>query len=654
VSFVDANSLIAILIWLPVVAALLCYFVPGYSFRNAAVWLTGIVLAVVSILLYVNGPFVYQPKGVFGVSWNEIIGIADFALLAFILYIGIKHRKPLVIVLTLVQSAFIVYFEFVLGGGHAEVEPAMVIDNLAIIMSLIINIIGSLICIYGVKYIAEHEEHHHLEKTRQPRFMFWLVIFLGAMNALVFSNNLVWLLFFWEITTLCSFQLISHGLTEEAINNAGRALWMNMLGGVAFAIGIVYLFVSGGADALSIRYLIENASTVADKAVLAGISLIVFAGFTKSAQMPFQTWLLGAMVAPTPVSSLLHSSTMVKAGVYIVIRLAPIYHNTLLSDLVAVAGAFTFLMTSVLAISQSNAKRVLAYSTIANLGLIIACAGINTPLAISAAIALVIFHAVSKGLLFLCVGIIEHHIHSRDIEDMGGLIDVMPFTTKIVAIGIISMFLPPFGMLLGKWASLEASVNLPLVALLFVLASAVTVLFWIKWLGRLMEGSTGFKPQGNEDLAVHYHVSLGGLALGAVVLGILVVPLVQHVILPAVDPAYNAAGFALNQGTIIGYQVEKAIGAFTAWPLFVVLGLIWVAYKLFIQKTSAKVKPVYLCGENTGDMTGAQYLATADQLNEVSLSNYYFAGFLDEVKISPTLNRIAVIILIMLIGVNVL
>ncbi|HBQ27231.1 MAG TPA: oxidoreductase, partial [Syntrophomonas sp.] len=178
------------------------------------------------------------------------------------------------------------------------------------------------------------------------------------------------------------------------------------------------------------------------------------------------------MVAPTPVSALLHSSTMVKAGVYLVVRMAPAYQGTYLSDLVAVAGAFTFLTASVLAVTQSNAKRVLAYSTIANLGLIIACAGINTPVAISAAIALIIFHAVSKGLLFLSTGVIEHNIGSRDIEDMGGLVDRMPVTTIIVAIGVLSMFLPPFGMLVGKWASLEASTQLPLVALMFVLASA--------------------------------------------------------------------------------------------------------------------------------------------------------------------------------------
>ena len=132
------------------------------------------------------------------------------------------------------------------------------------------------------------------------------------------------------------------------------------------------------------------------------------------------------MVAPTPVSALLHSSTMVKAGVYLVLRLSPAFAGTMLAGIVSLTGAFTFVAASALACGQSNGKKILAYSTIANLGLIIACAGMATPAAITAAILLIIFHAVSKGLLFLCVGTIEQHIGSRDIESMRGLYKIMP------------------------------------------------------------------------------------------------------------------------------------------------------------------------------------------------------------------------------------
>ena len=178
--------------------------------------------------------------------------------------------------------------------------------------------------------------------------------------------------------------------------------------------------------------------------------------------------------------------------------------------MVALVGAFTFMAASGLAISQTTGKRVLAYSTIANLGLIIACAGINTPLSIAAAILLIIFHAVSKGLLFLCAGTIEHIVWSREIEDMEGLAAKAPMTTTIFAIGVLSMFLPPFGMLLGKWMALESAFTIPLAAWLFVIASAATIVFWAKWFGRLLAGIAEAGRQDREPVA-----QLHGTALGA-------------------------------------------------------------------------------------------------------------------------------------------
>ena len=167
--------------------------------------------------------------------------------------------------------------------------------------------------------------------------------------------------------------------------------------------------------------------TIAPTYVVLPLTCLSLAGITKAAQMPFHTWLLGAMVAPTPTSALLHSSTMVKAGVFMLIKCAPIYAVSFApSILVILVGGITFLLCSMMAISQSNGKRVLAYSTVANLGLITACAGVGTAEAIWAAILLVIFHAVAKSLLFLCVGTAEHHIGSRDIEDMDLLFERIP------------------------------------------------------------------------------------------------------------------------------------------------------------------------------------------------------------------------------------
>ncbi len=652
------NYLVAISIWLPVAAALLCLLGRSYRVRNIVTYLTGIILAVAAIALFSGGPFNYQPAGILGLSWNSIISLADFALLAIILVIGLKRRHGLIILFAAVQVLLLAYFDFGLKGSEVELTPAFAVDHLAIIMALIINIVGSLICIYGVKYIADHEEHTgtfpargvspHLS-SRQPRFMFWLIIFLGAMNGLVFANNLYWMYFFWEVTTFCSFQLIGHDQSQEAAENAGRALWMNSLGGAAFALGLVILFRSGGSDYLSLQYLLSHHSAAGvSGALLLALALLVLAGMTKSAQLPFQSWLLGAMVAPTPVSALLHSSTMVKAGVYLILRLAPLYAGTYLSDMTAVAGAFTFLAASVLAVSQSNAKRVLAYSTVANLGLIVACAGINTPTAIGAAMVLIIFHAVSKGLLFLCTGYVEHQIGSRDIEAMEGLADRMPAAASIFTIGIISMFLPPFGMLVGKWAAIESATRLPLAAFLFVIASAVTALFWLKWLGRMLEGQPGAVAQ-KEKMAPHYQIALGGLTAAAVLLSILIGPLVNHIAAPAVAQYYGAPGLEASLGLV----AAGGSGVFSIWPLFILLALIIIAAGYWYQPKTVKHPPVYLCGENSSLPETDGFMTTGETIGPLNLSNYYFTSFLNEARWSRVVNSLGLIMILLLLGVTI-
>ncbi|WP_284690215.1 NADH-quinone oxidoreductase subunit 5 family protein, partial [Salidesulfovibrio brasiliensis] len=350
-------------------------------------------------------------------------------------------------------------------------------DNLTVIMVLIISVIGSLICLYALPYMKAHEEHQKLEMSKQPRFFLFLVLLIGVMNGLVLTNNLLWLYLFFEMTTFCSFVLIGHDENVRSPRNALRALWMGSCGGLFLLGGIVLLYLKTGS--LDIQTLI--ATTNASPAVLFAVGLICVGGFVKAAQMPFQSWLLGAMVAPTPVSALLHSSTMVKAGVYIVLRFAPMYEGSFLSYGIALCGAFTFVACAALAIGQNNGKRILAYSTISNLGLIMACAGINTPLAITAAIMLIIFHAVSKALLFLCVGTIEQEIGSKNIEDMRGLFTRLPRTATITMIGILSMLLPPFGVLMSKWMALEAASSHLVVIILLALGSALTVVYWARW-----------------------------------------------------------------------------------------------------------------------------------------------------------------------------
>ncbi|MDR0239864.1 MAG: NADH-quinone oxidoreductase subunit L, partial [Deltaproteobacteria bacterium] len=457
-----------------------------------------------------------------GVNASALVGFLDFALLFVILYLAWRYKHALALMLVAAQIVGLAVLDAVIMRNAPEGLPMLLrFDSLSVVMICVISLVGGVICYYALGYMKEHEEHLHLARSRQPQFYAILVLFLGAMNGLVLADNLGWVYFFWEITTLCSFLLIGHDKTAEATQNALRALWMNMAGGVAFLLALMMLQAKFGT--LSVQLLMDEATS--SVVFLLPLALLCIGGFTKSALTPFQSWLCGAMVAPTPVSALLHSSTMVKAGVYLLLRLSPMLADTALGIGVAIFGAFTFFVTSALAVGQSNAKRVLAYSTIANLGLITACAGMGTDMAISAGILCIIFHAISKGLLFLCVGSIEQRIGSRDMEDMRGLAQRMPTTANITVLGIMTMMLPPFGMLLCKWMTIEAATAVPggTVLLIFLLAlgSALTVLYWARFAGIMLGYNTqGVRPPAeNQDCTII--CSLRILAGAAVVFSLL-------------------------------------------------------------------------------------------------------------------------------------
>jgi len=310
------------------------------------------------------------------------------------------------------------------------------------------------------------------------------------MFAIVFSNRLSWLLVGWEVITLCSFVLIGYTRTEEATKNAFRAVAINLTGSLALT-GAFILVAMGSAPIFELDVFIATAT---GGILVLPVMFVAFACMTKAAQMPFQSWLLGAMVAPTPVSALLHSATMVKAGVFILIKFSPALGWNLPGLFVLIIGGLSFLRCTALSISQSNSKRVLAYSTIANLGLIACCAGVGTPEAAWAAIFLLIFHAAAKALLFCCVGTAEHHLGSRDIEQLDNIFVRMPWIATFLAVGMLAMFVAPFGMLVSKWAALVSIAESGHMELLFILAfgSALTFVVWAKWLGKAL-------AVGNED-----------------------------------------------------------------------------------------------------------------------------------------------------------
>ena len=609
---------ILFLIFFPMIVALILLVSKEDKVRDVVVKVAAAAIAAVAIvtavLYFKNGGATFE---VHYEAVNYIMMIIEALLALYIIITGIKHKKYLASLFAIIQTPLLIWFELTKGHG-IEVQHNMYVDRLSVIMILIIGIIGSLITVYALGYMKDFQHHHADEKDRRPWFFFVMFIFLGAMVGLVTSNNMIWMYFFWEITSLSSFWLIGYTRTKEATNNAFRALIMNLLGGLGFAVGIVILGTVFGTVELDMMIMVGS---VYGNLIAIPAAFFAFAGITKAAQMPFNSWLLGAMVAPTPTSALLHSSTMVKAGVFMIIKLSPVLGmGNFAGIMTMMVGGITFLMASFAAISQSNAKRVLAYSTIANLGLIVTCGGIGTAEAVWAGVMLIIFHAVTKSLLFLCVGTAEHNIGSRDIEDMDGLFVRMPRLAAFMMIGIAGMFLAPFGMLISKWAAMTAFVDSGNVVLVGIICfgSAVTAFYWIKWMGKL---SAIVANEKNIQQNVHKEEwFVQGTLVGLTILVCLIFPLISmYMLVPYLEVVFGGlSAMVLSANNII---------------IMVVMLVVIVLIKgLAFGKSKKKIVPIYLAGANTGD--NRTYYGSMGKDVQVSLRNWHMEKYFGEKKMN--------------------
>jgi ech hydrogenase subunit A len=628
------ENTVMLLIIVPILFSLLFVALPKSLYKYLA-WAFFIIGVALSVNLVLDGTGVVQIGEPNFAMFENIVLILEVLIILFILAVSAKYKNWPTLGLGIVSAALFAYtFTNVPGAEGASFN----IDQFSQIMILIVNVVGTAIILFATGYMDEYEEHRHLH--RQKIFYFTMSFFLGAMNGLVMTDTLGWLFLFWELTTLCSFVLISYNMDEEGINNGFRALALNLVGGIALSIGIILLATKYEISTLSGIGTYAGTDAAAMAAVALPVALLCIGGFAKSAQMPFQSWLLGAMVAPTPVSALLHSSTMVNAGVFLVVKLVPAFAGSSLGTAIAVYGSFTFVMCSALALSQRNAKRVLAYSTIANLGLIIASAGIGTPLAVAAAIMLILFHAISKALLFLCTGEIEHTIGSRDIEDMSGLINKAPLLTTLAALGMVSMLLPPFGVLLTKWVSMEAASSNPIVIVFLVLGSALTTVYYAKWLGTILSSSMDKNAVPHKKPETYFPLSFLGLAI--VVTSIFVFSIYNYFIKPQVEILLKTAPVISGQAG----QFTSEIGAFAYAAIFVVLALAVLIYLATKNMFTPRTSSYYMCGENNLEKDRLMFRNGLCGYEKSSVSNIYLQNTFGESKLTTLGYAISIILIV--------
>lgn len=622
-------DLISVLILFPLLAAIMISIVKHEKIRDSIVRISALITAALTI---VTACF-YFKSGLSLSFSNEktidiVIAVLEVSLSLYIIYIGFKNKKYLVSIFAMIQTPLLLWFEFTQKTG-IEVEKAIVFDKLTAIMILIVGVIGSLICLYSVGYMKWYHVHHDEYPERKNFFFAVLFLFISAMFGLVLSNNLTWIYFCWEITSFSSFLLIGYTKTEKANNNAFRALTINLGGGLAFAIAIVFIGMSYHTLELSVFTSLKP-----DALIMIPVFLLSMAALTKSAQMPFQSWLLGAMAAPTPSSALLHSATMVKAGVYLLLRIAPLLGPTPIGKMVTLIGGLTFIMCSLMAISQSDAKKILAYSTIANLGLIVICASIGTQESLWAAILLVIFHAISKSLLFLVVGSTEHQIGSRDVENMDILLHVSRKLSICMLVGIAGMFLAPFGMLISKWVAMKAFIDSNNIIIIVILAygSAATLFYWTKWMGKLVSNANVKKHEKHtffieEELPIM-------ILTGIVIVSCLGFPLIsQYALIPYLTNAF-------------GVTAPIPIGTSDINIMLIMLSMLIILPIGFIpmhKKDKRRIAPIYMGGGNTGD--NESFYSNGEKTQKVVLRNWYMEEYFGSKKLTFWSNLIAIAVM---------
>lgn len=377
------------------------------------------------------------------------------------------------------------------------ISVGVLLDPLSVFMANIASLIGFLIIIYSMNYMAEDKS--------QTRYFALILLFIGAMTGLVLANNFLQLFIFWEVVGVCSYALIGFWYEKPEAARAGmKAFVVTRVGDVLLLIGILFMFTQTG----SFNYIhIQDTVGLISLFGLSMISLLTFGGaIGKSAQFPLHVWLPDAMQGPTPVSALIHAATMVKAGIYLVGRTFFLFGSVeVWLNTVILIGSITAILAATMALVSTDLKGILAYSTISQLGFIMAALGVGTTLGWFAGQAHVMSHAIFKSLLFLCAGSVLHAVHTIDIKQMGGLRNKMPITFTASLIGVLALAgIFPFNGFWSKDLIFAATLNsnaMISLALLWI-TSVFTVAYSFRWIIMIFFG----EPR-NEKAVAHAHES---------------------------------------------------------------------------------------------------------------------------------------------------
>lgn len=405
-------------------------------------------------------------------------------------------------------------------------------DGLSLLFGMLITGVGAAIMVYAGGYLAG--------SPYLGRFYTFILMFMASMLGVVLSDNIFTLFIFWELTSISSYFLIGFDHEQDRSRKAAlQALLVTGTGGLALLAGLILLGFAGGSAELS--ELTARGEIIRSSALyLPGLLLILLGAFTKSAQFPFHFWLPNAMEAPTPVSAYLHSATMVKAGVYLLARLSlPLGQTDVWLYLVTGAGLVTMLLGAYLALTHNNLKRILAYSTISSLGVMVLLLGIGASGAVKAAVVFLLAHALYKGAMFMIAGAVYHETGTQNVEELGGLRRHMPILTVVAVLAAVSLSgLGPVLSFIGKELLFEAVLDEHRFWFIFtpaaVIAGAVSVAVALIIIIKPFFGPQLHTPKEPHEAPVSLWIGSGILAGLGLLIGIFPALVSETLVAPAV------------------------------------------------------------------------------------------------------------------------
>ncbi len=473
-----------------------------------------------------------------------------------------------------------------------EIAVRLRLDGLSALFLIIVLGIGAIVMAYSARYLSDRGVHPH------TGYFAWMLLFAFAMTGLVLADDLVLLFVFWELTTLCSFFLINRS-GRRASAPAVRTFLVTAMGGLALLFAVVLIITRTGSTVVSEALL--DPVWQSDPGFTAGIAVLVaLAAMTKSAQFPFHMWLPDAMVAPTPVSAYLHAAAMVKAGIYLLLLFSPALAGTVVWQSILVSsGLITAVMGAVFALRRFDLKEIMAYSTVSQLGLIVALIGVGTPSALTTAALYTLAHALFKASLFMVVGIVDQQAGTRDIRLLRGLRGRMPvtfLTTILAGLSMAGMF-PLLGFISKEYllGQLIDSGGPGWLSILLVSTAVIASTATVAYTGRILLG--GFtRYQGTErardDLDTHRMPdivseaapafwasallpALLGLALGPGIVWL-------HPLLGAAGSAAAGESYAATFALWGGITIELALSA-----TIITLGLVVISQRRRLDRVFA-------------------------------------------------------------------